>query len=149
MNNRSTWLSRNRRVVGLLAISVALAAAAWLVRTDRVSTEARMSRAEGTVLALRSECRARSRFLNRAVCAQFPLIGFYDPSGGEHRFQSTTGRGFRRLAEGQSVVVLYLRAAPARTAKIDGYGLTLDAILILLAAAALALTVVAAALKKR
>lgn len=149
MNHRSTWLSRNRRIVGLLVISVALAAAAWLVRTDRLSTEARMSRADGTVLALRADCRARSRFSNKAICAQFPLIGFYDLSGNEHRFESTTGRGFRRLAEGQSVVVLYLRAAPARTAKIDGYGLTLDAILILLAATALALTVLAAALKKK
>ena len=142
-------LSMNRRVISLLAITVALAAAAWLTRIDRVSTDARMSRAEGTVLALRADCQASSRFWNRTVCAQFPLIGFHDPSGSEHRFESTTGRGFRRLSEGQSVVVLYLRAAPVQTAKIDGYGLTMDAILILLAAAALALTMFAAALKKK
>lgn len=143
------WLSMNHRVISLLTITVALAAAAWLTRIDRVSTEARMNRAEGTVLAVRSDCQARSRLSNRTVCAQFPLIGFYDPSGNEHRFESTTGRGFRRLSEGQSVVVLYLRAAPARTAKVDGYGLTMDAILMLLSAAALALTVFAAALKKK
>lgn len=143
------WLSINRRVICLLAISVALAAVAWWIRTDRVAKEARMSRAEGTVLALRSDCQASSRFWNRTVCAQFPLVGFYDSSGSEHRFESTTGRGFRRLSEGQSVVVLYLRAAPARTAKIDGYGLTMDAILMLLAAAALALTVFAAGPKKK
>lgn len=142
-------LSINRSVISLLAITVALAATAWQTRIDRVSADARMSRAEGTVLALRADCQASSRFWNRTVCAQFPLIGFHDPSGNEHRFESTTGRGFRRLSEGQSVVVLYLRTAPARTAKIDGYGLTTDAVLMTLAAAALAMTVLAAALKNK
>ena len=104
--------------VGLLSVLLVL-----LERSDS-QRQRTYARVEGIVTNVDSQCTNNRR--SGPSCAFFPSVSFYGDSGTEYHFRSSTGRGFRKLTEGQTVTVRYDAASREiwRTAYIEGYGVT-------------------------